>query len=226
MALVTPWRSLHKQPTLNGGELHLYRYNLDVSPAVSEDLHHLLSQDEKNRAQRLLDPEKRKLFVAARGQLRTILSRYLSVPPEAITFNYNASGKPALNPDHSSTLNFNLSHSATMAVVVIADNCSVGVDIEKIDNNLDFQPLAEQYFSSQERCQLQSVPFSRCRRTFYRLWTAKEACLKLAGTGFSAAVTNTEAVEYLKHFSVGDQFVACVTCSNTINSVKKINFWY
>ncbi len=48
--------------------------------------------------------------------------------------------------------------------------------------------LAKRFFSPPEQVLLQSLPESERTRTFYQLWTAKEAFLKATGQGISGGL--------------------------------------
>ena len=171
--------------SLKRGELHLWRIPLGLSPQKIALIKKTLSNDEIMRADRLLDPAKAENFIASRGSLRLILGQYLNLDPGEIQFRYAPKGKPFLKKNIPLELSFNLSHAADWAVLAITEGLEVGIDIECIDPQLDYEKLATQFFSHSERDKLMQYPPERQRRGFYRLWTAKEAKLKCFGTGFS-----------------------------------------
>ena len=219
-AIWQPW--CHPSP-LSPAELHLYRFRLDGS--VKKWLK-ILSADEMTRAECLLDPHKKSCFISARGQLRQILSHYLKLTPAEIIFEYNLNGKPSIAPSHHSDLSFNLSHSANIAVVAVTQNIGIGIgiDIEQIDDALSFQSLADQFFNKEELQVLQKASPNRKRRTFYRLWTIKEAQLKMAGVGFSQQQTVKTLPAYLSHFYLLPHFVSTVAGDKNISLIRKIDF--
>lgn len=218
MVAVTAWRSLHGTPILHDGEVHLYRLSLDG--AVNQ-YRTILSDDEIARAERLLDSRKQQFFVACRGQLRQVLARYLDISAQNIVFEYNASGKPSLALSHLLDLTFNLSHSGNLAVIMVTRRAAVGVDIETIDFSLEFHKLAERFFDQQELKVLKQTSIVRQRRMFYRLWTAKEACLKMAGTGFSQSQLKRSSPEIQCHFFASPHFIATIACSTKITAITK-----
>ncbi len=87
-------------------------------------------------------------------------------------------GKPYLK--NCKAWHFNLSHSGTVAMCVIA-GMPVGCDIERIGN----PPLKieRRVFSKEEQAVLSGLENEAQRRYFYTLWTAKESFLKLTGEG-------------------------------------------
>lgn len=218
MVQATVWHIRNKVPRLHKGELHLYRFRLDTSSTEKS----LLSTDEVLRVERLIDVEKKNNFIASRSQLRHILSSYLSIDPAKIVFQYNQHGKPSLATLHQSAIQFNLSHSGNYGIVAVTLDVNIGVDIESIDDILNFQKLAAQFFCGEEQSLLQQTPSARQRRTFYRLWTAKEAQLKLHGTGFSRAGTIKILPEDQSHFYFAPHFVAAIACTDRILAIKKI----
>ena len=166
------------------GEVHVWRASLDLPRGSLEDYRQTLSDDEKQRADRFYFSEDRDHFIAGRGILRAILSRYLKVEPARLVFDYSPHGKPFLpgDPDH---LRFNASHSGESALYALSRDREVGVDLEKIRANLDCDQIAGRYFSKKENDLLQSVPYPRRYETFFTLWTGKEAWLKAIGMGVS-----------------------------------------
>ena len=177
------WSSPPHKLSLKEGEVHLWRVLLDLPVAEMENLSGLLSDDERARAKRLLDGEKAKAFIAARGRLRQILASYLKLSPEEVSFAYKPHGKPYLEKDKD--IRFNLSHSGCWALLAVTDGLKTGVDLERIDKAIDYEKIAARFFSPAERTLLAKFPEPRRRRGFYRLWTKKEASLKCLGSGFT-----------------------------------------
>ncbi len=198
---VTNWQPASDQLVISPGNLHVWRFNFSDCNQIKQLS--ILSTDERVRAKRLLVPTKQQQFINTRMQLRLLLSRYLTIPPEQINFKYNNYGKPSLKQQHNQPITFNLSHSGSLGVIAIGYDCAVGIDIEEIDAKLNYLQLANRYFSEAEINQLQERTGSEQRDEFYRLWTQKEAIMKMVGTGFS----NTKAKE------IGDSPIsnACTT---------------
>ena len=168
------------------GEVHIRLINLAISEADLSGLERLLAPDERERADRLIVRQVRNRFVAARGLLRRILGSYLELEPGTLTLKTNQYGKPFLpeRPDRQ-RLDFNLSHSADLAILALTERCEVGIDLEQVRDGLPFQDMARQFFSRQEQWDLFSLPLNLQLAAFYRCWTRKEAYLKGYGNGFS-----------------------------------------
>ncbi len=226
---LTLWQLSPQTLILLAGELHLWRFELDCSTEKSRSQQRILSADELVRAERLLDPQKKQYFISARSHLRQLLGMYLKLSPELICFKYNKNGKPFLAAPKEAVLSFNLSHSGSRAVIAVVADSDVGIDIEKIDPALDFHQLASRYFDLTERKQLAKLANVRQRRGFYRLWTRKEAGLKMLGSGFSGSTreeltTATPNRCYLKSLFLASGYVAAVATNTEITSISRFNF--
>lgn len=157
------------------GAVHLYEFDLD-----SFQFTDVLSEDERARAARFRFDRDRQRYTAGRCALRCLLSTYLKKEPRSIAFSYGFAGKPSV-----SGISFNLAHSGSHAVIAIAANARVGVDIEEVREFSDMDDVAKSVFSSGELQRWRSAPEDRRADYFYRLWTRKEAYLKAIGEGIA-----------------------------------------
>ncbi len=172
------------------GEIHIRLAALDRPEAELYQLQLILSPDELLRANRLLDRKTQNRFVAGRIILRQTLAHYLSLLPAQIHLSTNEHGKPCLAEDLAkSKLCFNLSHSDNLAIIAVTHTCDVGVDMERIREDLEFHAMAKRFFSPREQDELFSLPPEQQLAAFYRCWTRKEAFLKGCGCGFSQPST-------------------------------------
>jgi 4'-phosphopantetheinyl transferase len=82
-------------------------------------------------------------------------------------------------------LEFNLSHSADLALVAVAWERPVGVDLEQWKREMDHLALAERFFSPAERASLRALSERRddLVHGFFSAWSRKEAYLKARGEG-------------------------------------------
>jgi len=146
----------------------------------------LLAPTELVRASRLRNSQARDRFVAGRGFLRVTLAAYLGVRPEDIRLGEEEHGKPRLADGAGyESLSFNLSHADDRLVLAVARSRRVGIDLERMEENLPFREMAEISFSPRERGELFSLPPGEQLAAFYRCWTRKEAYLKGCGRGYS-----------------------------------------
>lgn len=172
----------------------LWRIQLNT-PTDADALRELLSAEELERAGRFRFPKDRDRYTIARSGLRSILARYLHVTPAEIRFQYGAHGKPRVSPKVG--LQFNLSHAEKIAVVGLAMNRSVGVDVERIQCLSDLEKLALRCFSESEASVLFALPEDERPERFFRIWTRKEACLKALGSGFSVSPVSATVMDDL-----------------------------
>ncbi|MGK0550650.1 4'-phosphopantetheinyl transferase family protein [Enterococcus faecalis] len=97
-----------------------------------------------------------------------------------IAFFKNYYGKPYIKG--FSNIYFNISHSGDFVCCSISDT-EVGVDIEKINTNLDIE-FFENIFSDEEWSQVMDKK-SNNYDVFFSLWTLKESYVKKIGRGLS-----------------------------------------
>ncbi len=179
------WQEATSPPSLRYDGAHLWRINLRCAPAELIALGEMLCDEERRRAARFYRPELQQRFTAGRGLLRTILSKYLGAPPDTLKFTYNSYGKPALSGAAAGGLEFNLSHSADIAVLGVCRGRSIGVDVETIRSQVKCEELAKRFFSPREVDVLQNLPAPQRRKAFFHAWTRKESYIKAVGRGLA-----------------------------------------
>jgi 4'-phosphopantetheinyl transferase len=184
-AVTADWPQPPATLLLAEGQVHVWRFSLDLPPATIESLWLVLSADEQVRANRYRFTRDRSWFVARRGRLRLILARYLGLDPAGLQFSYNPYGKPALQPQASGSLCFNLSHSQGLALFAFARQVNIGVDLEHLRADFNYLELAERFFSSQEISELRALSPALRPQGFFLCWTRKEAFIKAHGEGLS-----------------------------------------
>ncbi len=154
------------------------------SPAQRAACEALLTQDERARVERLRRPEDRLAALTARALLRTSLSRYAPLAPEAWRFTPSAEGRPELVPGTSPLpLRFNLAHTGGLVAVAVALERDVGVDVEAHGRSTPVLEIARRQFAEHEHAALAALPEDQRLEAFYRYWTLKEAYLKARGLG-------------------------------------------
>ncbi|MBO3461047.1 4'-phosphopantetheinyl transferase superfamily protein [Aetokthonos hydrillicola Thurmond2011] len=172
--------------TLLQDDVHIWRVNLDLPETQLQHLTEILSSDELSRAKRFYKEQHRHRFIAGRGILRTILSRYLGIEPQQLQFCYESLGKPILAENlRQSKLQFNLTHSQGLALCVVSCDRLVGIDLEYLRPISDVLNLAKRYFSPAEYSVMRSLPSHQMQEVFFRYWTCKEAYLKATGAGIA-----------------------------------------
>lgn len=172
---------------LPANEVHVWHTDLAVSERQFEELFRLLDNAERDRAARFKVEGPRSQYVISRAFLRIVLGRYLQVEPERIRLRLAEHGKPEL--EGGSDLRFNVSHTEGAAVIALTQAGQVGVDVERVRQNLNPLELAERFFSREEWDWLRSHPADEQFAMFFACWTAKEAYVKACGGGLSMPLT-------------------------------------
>jgi 4'-phosphopantetheinyl transferase len=121
----------------------------------------------------------------SRGLLRVLLSRLECAAPADFSFKYGPHGKPALDRDLSWSLGFNVSHSGGILACAFARGAEVGIDIEFQRSGVEYERIAQRFFSPAEHRELMSVDEAMRGVAFYDCWVRKEAFVKALGGGFS-----------------------------------------
>ena len=178
------WRRGPAAPVIWPNEVHVWKINLKA-PGLSDN-REILSNDERVRASRFRFHTDSDRFIAARSSLRTILARYLWTQPAELKFGLNPFGKPHLTGGQDKLgLRFNLSHSHDMALLAVARNRDVGVDVEFRRADFATDEVAQRFFSRSERNQLGAIAPEQKTEAFFNCWTRKEAYIKARGEGLS-----------------------------------------
>lgn len=173
---------------------------LDLRAPIKPADWHLLSEDEKARAERFHRRADRVRMAAARAALRRHLARRLGCAPAALRFELGPNDKPRLRPrgGHKPAVTFNVSHCGEYALIAVSTApcvAALGVDIEQRRADLDLEELAEYAFTPSERAFLHrckpcagesgAPPGLDYASAFFLTWVAKEAALKALGVGIS-----------------------------------------
>lgn len=173
---------------------------------------HILSSEEQQRKSKFAFTHLGERFAAAHMGLRLFLAQQLheaahwqdaELLEAAANFSFEKGhfGKPKLKS--SNQLAFNLSHSGDWAALAIASQTDhfepleVGIDLEAIAKRSALA-LAKRFFSTEEWQSLYTYPDPAQQNQFFtKLWTRKEACLKLWGTGMHTSLSSFEVLSDL-----------------------------
>jgi 4'-phosphopantetheinyl transferase len=197
------WKIPPAELTLPHDEIHVWRASLDQLASLGEQLGQTLSADEQTRAERFHFTRDRQRFIISRGLLRNILGRYMGIKPELVQFRSGPYGKLALaetrpsieaNPAvaaewGNNTLQFNVSHSETLALYAFTRGREIGIDVEYVRPVAEAEQIAQHYFSTQESNILRNLPPDTQDEQFLIYWTRKEAYLKARGEGLTGLET-------------------------------------
>jgi 4'-phosphopantetheinyl transferase len=151
----------------------------------------LLTREERARAARIRLPHRAREVAATRAALRAILGAYTGAPPTELALDAEQPhGKPRLR---DAPLRFNVSHARGLSLIVVADGCEVGVDVEAQAPRRRAGRIARRHFTAAERAALDALPAPDRPPAFLALWTAKEAALKAFGLGLALALGAVDA---------------------------------
>ena len=154
---------------------------LDVGDEEVSRLFGLIGEEERQRAGRFRAWRDRRRFIVRRGRLREWLGWHLGEAPARLAFSANPFGKPLLV---GGGIHFSLSHSQDQMMLAIAE-VEVGCDIEALDPEIDWPPLAARLFAPGERAALAGMSGEKGPCAFFDCWVRKEAFVKAIGRGLS-----------------------------------------
>jgi 4'-phosphopantetheinyl transferase len=144
----------------------------------------LLSDDERAAAQKYRFSIDRERTLAARALARFVLQEETGLDGRSFSFRLGPFGKPHLV--HPQAVGINVSHSGDYVAVALAWEREVGVDIEEDNPRVNVFEVAPTVFTPLElEFVLGAASPLEARSNFYRLWTRKEAVLKVWGTGLT-----------------------------------------
>lgn len=146
----------------------------------------ILTEEERQRADRILDPLRGRQVVRRRIILRRILGHALGLPADRLDFTTNADGKPEL-ANHP--LRFNLSASDGWVAVALSDGIDIGIDIERLRMIADSAEMAERFFTPPEARAIGALADPERSTAFLRCWTRKESLMKALGQGMRAGLS-------------------------------------
>ena len=147
-------------------------WDFDLAAALAE-----ISDQRREQALKFKYELGQRLCVLAYQLLKRGLSEVYGIQENPV-FEYNEHGKPSIvgHPE----ICFNLSHCKEAAICAISDQ-PIGVDVESVRS---FNESLVRYTMNED--EIRQIESAEDRAVaFIRLWTKKEAALKLEGTGIS-----------------------------------------
>ncbi|MRH44269.1 4'-phosphopantetheinyl transferase superfamily protein [Aquibacillus halophilus] len=205
----------------NGQEVHVWQTNLDSSA----DYYDKLSSEEKDRVGKLRFVHDKRRYIIRHAVLRMILAAYSNCDFSSIQFARTKYGKPFLiAKNEKGVIQFNMTHSKDKACFVLAIKNKVGIDIEYVKSDFDWNSIANLYFTSKELSYLKEIPKEDQVIAFLNLWTNKEAILKAHGTGlidFEEGTVDSLINKYTSlPFYCGDNYQGTLAYRTEIERVR------
>ncbi len=174
------WQSGLSVPENLPADLWTGCLNIDFG-ACEQDAWQYLSAAEADRARRILNKDDAATYVLVHAMLRLLLSRRLNIHPAKLAFETGMKGKPSLVT--AEPLHFNISYRKGVFAIALGKS-PVGVDIELNQSTIDTAGIARNFFSANENSFLQQFGGSQeANDQFFRIWSCKEAVVKLFGRG-------------------------------------------
>lgn len=166
------------------GVVEVWFVPLAPPPVPLATLTAVLDPRERNHADRMrVDGE---AWAAAHGALRIVLAHYLDLPAGELHFRHTTSGKPELSPANAPR--YNLSHTDGLAVIAVASDREVGVDVERENDHTNIEDLSRDFLRPVDRATVQSAAPEARRTAFFAAWARHEARGKVFAQGLEGGV--------------------------------------
>jgi 4'-phosphopantetheinyl transferase len=202
---------------------HIFMIDINSNFGKITDFDTVLSPQETAKARRFIKQEDRNNFLVRRYTLRLILGVFLQQAPAEIRFQQSANKKPSVP-----NIYFNTSHTSNFAVIALSA-ARIGTDIETVRPDFEFRDLLTHCFSLQESTYISSA--ADMPKSFFTLWTRKEALLKASGEGIvdnlqqvdsMSADAERNGVGYRLQSSCNENRVLSIASSGTS---AEMNYW-
>jgi len=189
---------------LNKQMIDVWLEKLSSSELKNKVQHVSLSKEEIDTANSFYFAKDRENYILSHQYLRFIISSYLQLPFDQITFKRMAQGKPIVSTKNICNIEFNMAHSNDFLAIAIGTVNSVGIDIEAISEKQNVDGLAKHCFSFDEFKQYAEIHESLRPLAFFRGWARKEAYLKALGTGLSKDLRsfNVNIFDDISHYPI------------------------
>ena len=178
-----------KNLTEISGGLNFYDVVLataNTSTFATQDLKNFLKHEEIKKLDEYKSEVSKINFAVSRSILNKALETTLKIPLEDVVILRNEYNKPYIK--NKNEIKFNISHTAGYVVVCFSKR-RIGVDIEKVNYDFEFECILRDCFTHRE---IKNIGFDTSM--FYKYWTAKEAYLKCEGCGFMRSPKEIEVI--------------------------------
>lgn len=175
-------------------------WDFDLESSLRE-----VSEQRREQALRFKHEQGRRLCVLAYLLLKQGLREEYGIMDNPV-FEYNEHGKPSIvgHPE----IFFNLSHCKEAVACAISEQ-PVGIDVESVRSYKE--RLARYTMNDEEVRDIETS--EQPDTTFIRLWTMKEATMKLVGTGISKDMKSVIDTDRYKYTTVDRQRYIYTVCS-------------
>ena len=114
---------------------------------------------------------------------------------------------------------FSISHSGNVAVAARWKS-ELGVDVERIDSSRDLKRIADRFFTERELQRFHKD--GNTEKSFFKIWTEKEAYVKYLGGTFASLSSKDITGVIFKHFffESGDGEYIATVCSDKETEIE------
>lgn len=184
-----PWSS----PFRVSGGVTVLRVELGPDGNREADAVAILDAEERERWRRYPYAGPRRQFALCRAALRAALCEELACGNEQLAFPTTEEGKPWATLDEApAPISFSVSHSGRFGLIALAPGGRLGVDVEELAPRRNLELLMDGVLGEAEKAEVASQQGAAQIRSFFRLWTMKEALLKAHGKGLLIDATTFE----------------------------------
>lgn len=162
--------------------MKIYYYNIDklLDKSIYSEYYEIMEDDRKNKIDRIKQEDK-KLQSLAAGILIQHIRKTEKENSMIIVDKYN---KPSFEDNK---IKFNVSHSSGYAVAAVS-NYEIGIDTEDVKRKNKFtmkeRRIVNSCFAPKEQKYIYDIGTEQGKlERFFRVWTIKEAYVKMEGTG-------------------------------------------
>ena len=178
----------------NKSYLNIFLIDIDHHLIHLDHLFTLLSDDEKEASKKYRLIRDRQKYIVSKAIRRNILSQYLEMEPQTLSYFINDFKKPYIVSEEA--LYFSVSYSGQYIAMAFHSN-EIGLDIEILSNSFDYETISGQVFSEDERLSINEA--SERAKQFYTLWTRKEALIKATAQGIDDYFTQIPSLTGLHY---------------------------
>jgi 4'-phosphopantetheinyl transferase len=149
-----------------------------------------LSETERCRLDRLVNPGRRRQSVLGHGLARIALSwQEPDVPARCWELSWRPHGAPrAQLAGRTAGVEISIAHGGKLIACLVCNAGPCGVDVEPVDPGVDVDAVAALLLTKPERRRLAELPDERRPEELLRYWTVKEAFGKALGIGLTELV--------------------------------------
>jgi len=141
----------------------------------------ILDADERRRLAAFRSQPARRQFLSGRTGVRMAASAYGPTTPSGVGIRCDVDGKPRIVVPED--LHFSISHSGE-CVLAAFSRAPVGLDYEQSGRSRNFEAVARRFFQPDEAGEVLGAG-AESEAVFLKIWTAKEAIVKLVGAGLA-----------------------------------------